>query len=160
MNTDLALSLRVIEFCAIECQLQISGEHSVSWMCRAWSMAKLGASLGARPTPDLIEDLGILVEPVKNAGGFRKAGVRVGRDVKGDWMLVPGQIEQLCLEHAHGIPMPHTEWFRRYEEVHPFIDGNGRTGQILFNWLNGTLDAPVWAPNFWNDPRRTPGHGA
>jgi fido (protein-threonine AMPylation protein) len=28
------------------------------------------------------------------------------------------------------------EWFRRYEEVHPFVDGNGRTGQVLLNWLD------------------------
>ena len=52
------------------------------------------------------------------------------------------------------------EWFRQFEEVHPFRDGNGRTGQVLYNLLCGTLDKPDFAPDFWDDWRRKPGAGA
>jgi hypothetical protein len=51
-------------------------------------------------------------------------------------------------------------YYERIEILRTFVDGNGRTGAILFNWLSGTLLAPKWAPDFWDDQRRTPGHGA
>lgn len=41
------------------------------------------------------------------------------------------------------------DWYLAYEWVHPFIDGNGRTGKILHNWLNGTLDDPVLVPDYF-----------
>jgi len=41
------------------------------------------------------------------------------------------------------------EWYLAYEWIHPFRDGNGRTGKILHNWLNGTLDDPVLVPDYF-----------
>ena len=31
--------LKIVRFCAIECELQVSGERSVFWMVRAWNHA-------------------------------------------------------------------------------------------------------------------------
>lgn len=39
-------------------------------------------------------------------------------------------------------------WIKSYLEVHPWIDGNGRSAWILHNWLNGTLDNPDPLPEF------------
>lgn len=146
--------MKIIRFCAIECELQRSGERSVFRMVKAWRYA---VSEGGRPTEADVVALGRLVEPEVNEGGYRQVGVRVGANVKMEWRVVPDAMKQLF---EHGTKLDPGAWFYEYENIHPFRDGNGRTGQILFNWLNGTLSNPMWAPNFWDDPRRVEGQGA
>lgn len=145
----------VIRFCAIECELQASGERSVYNMLSAWNYAQDQPE--KLPAEGHVLALGALVEPQRNSDGFRRCGVRVGWDVKPDWRMVPQQIHDLMRLVGDVEP---AEFFRLFEEVHPFVDGNGRTGAILFNWIQGTLDHPTWPPNFWNDPRRVEGAGA
>jgi hypothetical protein len=148
------VGLDVVRFCAVECELQQSGERSVGWMVEAWLYAQ---QADCPPTVEDALNLGRLVEPAKNALGFRTCGVRVGWDVKPDWTTVPSSMVDLMASQAIYTP---AQFFRAYEEIHPFRDGNGRTGVILFNWLNGSLDDPQWAPNYWDDSRRKPGEGA
>lgn len=159
------VSLDIVDFCARECRLQMSGELSVGWMVNAWVYAQTspqkikdfsGKLHNVRPTVLDVLTIGRLCEPDENRKGFRTCWVRVGVDTI-DWQFIPSQIDNLI---NHGTDLTPAEFFKAYEEIHPFIDGNGRTGQILFNWLNGTLDSPEWAPNFFNDPRRTIGDGA
>lgn len=142
--------LHVIEWASRECNLQGSGELSVGWMLRAWNLAVRLAKLGP-PTEEAILRLGAMVEPTKNNHGYRQVGVRVGWSVKGPWHEVPRQMAALV--DAWGR-LDAAEWFRSYEEVHPFLDGNGRTGSVLYSWHLGCLDRPVMPPNLWDDPRR------
>jgi Fic family protein len=53
-----------------------------------------------------------------------------------------------CLDINNGLIEPATT-YRRFEEIHPFVDGNGRCGKILYNYLHNSLDAPTWPPNYW-----------
>jgi fido (protein-threonine AMPylation protein) len=39
--------------------------------------------------------------------------------------------------------------YYEFEIIHPFRDGNGRTGKIIYNWLMGTLRAPVFPPDMF-----------
>lgn len=141
--------MHIINFCAKECELQQSGEVSVGNMLAAWNYAQQ-----IYPEPPNEADillLGRLVEPVKNNRGYRTVGVHVGGNVKSHHEDIPRLMERLLAAQDDLSP---EKWFKEYEDVHPFRDGNGRTGSILLNWLKGTLHKPVWPPNFWDDPRR------
>lgn len=41
------------------------------------------------------------------------------------------------------------DWYLAFEAIHPFGDGNGRTGKVLHNWLLGTLDDPVLVADYF-----------
>jgi hypothetical protein len=153
----MALDLQIIRFAARECELQGSGEMSVAWMLNAWDFAQYVTRKGGSLTQSIVLHLGALIEPRKNARGFRTCPVSIGHDLLDNQRVVPHQIETLVVNQDFMKP---AEFFKEFETIHPFVDGNGRTGAILYNWLNGSLDNPVWPPNFWNDPRRTLGNGA
>jgi hypothetical protein len=145
----------VVAWAAQECSWQGSGEVSVAWMIEGWRFAHRRQRRPVRLTDIL--GLGNVVEPRHNRYGIRTVGVRVGWDVKLDPALVPDALVSL-IEHQPVLTSitedQATEWFRQYEEIHPFRDGNGRTGSILYNWLRGSLDSPIHPPNLWDDPRR------
>jgi hypothetical protein len=138
---------RVVTWAAQECSWQQSGELSVAWMLNGWRYAHRNRN---RPiTVAHIVNLGRLIEPIKNAHGIRKTPVRVGWQVMLNPVLIPQALRALVASDPY-VP----DWFREYEEIHPFVDGNGRTGSILFNWLRGSLPEPIHPPNLWNDTRR------
>ena len=114
-------------------------------MLDAWEYAL--ACRDAPITEDDILALGVLVEPEVNANGYRRVGVRVGHDIKGPWQNVPRQIDSLIDAQDRLTP---DEWYREYEEVHPWVDGNGRSGSVLWNWLRGSLENPDVPPDFWS----------
>lgn len=41
------------------------------------------------------------------------------------------------------------DFYREFEWIHPFIDGNGRVGSILYNWKVGTLNEPTAPPDLF-----------
>lgn len=67
------------------------------------------------------------------AGHYRDGGVQVGGRICPPSAEVPDLMQDLLKIHPDNwddIKL----WHIRFEKVHPFFDGNGRTGRIIMNW--------------------------
>lgn len=144
---------RDVKWAAQECSWQVSGEMSVWWMLTGLQFARDTFPSSPMPTLADVITVGQLVEPNVNREGFRRVGVRVGSSIKPDWLEVPDLLDDLISRP----PKEPKDYFEVFEEIHPFRDGNGRTGNILYNWVGGTLDKVIFPPNLWDDWRRYDG---
>lgn len=137
------ISKRIVRYCAEEVSRQRRGPIEVANMVDAWIAAM---EIPNPLTITVIEGLGMMIEPGENADGFRQCNVSVGTRICPDSREVRGLMEKFCQRVGDMTP---NEAYREFEEIHPFRDGNGRVGKIVFNARNGSLDLPEMPPNFW-----------
>jgi len=117
------------------------------WMREAWTAAQALAE--QKPTVKRVIALGGLVEQVLNLNGFRRCSVYIGA-----WRAPDhSQIARLMAAWEEALArLTPDEAYVEFEKIHPFADGNGRTGKIIHNWLGGTLNDPVLVKDYF-------GHG-
>lgn len=92
--------------------------------------------------------LATYIEPT-NYNNYRKIPVTFSRGGTAlEAELIPNAMKQLCENppenHEHII----YGWVHEFLKIHPFIDGNGRTAWILYNWFQGKMDSPSPLPCF------------
>lgn len=141
------LDLKQIKFCADECARQQSGEQSVAAMCLAYFHAVQNSHsplTDASVLIDVIKDLALFIEPEKNRLGYRIVPV-----TKQGGLVIGVPAEQIPVA-MHNLAEAVVEnrisadrTYMEFERIHPFIDGNGRVGAILFNMLRGSLEDPI-----------------
>lgn len=162
-----------IQWAAEECTRQRSGEMSVARLIEALAYARKVIAQRGLLLGD-IAFLGWLVEPSKNhcptgssKGLWRRVKVTIGGvvplpppeklDRKMELLYEawePGAKGQRIGEDYIGSKLNADQWYREFEEIHPFVDGNGRVGSILWNLHRGTLDKPEAPPDFWAESNR------
>ena len=79
-------------------------------------------------------------KPLAQPGRYRSVGVTVGRYSPPTPALVPPLMEELFsyLQERNHDPLFQAAWAHiQFETIHPFADGNGRTGRALINQILG-----------------------
>lgn len=84
-------------------------------------------------------------------GYFRTVGVTIGGRHGMEWEIIREVIEQwvdIANEHVESYPPAEREEKIRndhilYETIHPFVDGNGRTGRMFMNWQRVNAGLPL-----------------
>ena len=82
-------------------------------------------------------------------GYFRDCDVSVGGQIKLAQDKIRPAMEEWCKDVATTLKVPGKDGVNiktdhiAYEEIHPFIDGNGRTGRMFLNWERLQVGLPI-----------------
>lgn len=55
--------------------------------------------------------------------------------------FIEDQLEKLCTAYNEGH-LSAKQFFIEFEKIHPYNDGNGRVGEIIYWWMAGNFNCP------------------
>lgn len=131
--------------CAIECVRQHVGLDRVADLIDGYHFATMNAD--RLPTEQMMLAMAGILEP-DNHGRYRTVPVTfAGGGTAVTAQLVPDATRALF--ERLDTDTPAAEFTKAFLDVHPLLDGNGRTAFVLFNWLNKSLAKPAALPDFF-----------
>ncbi len=135
--------------CARECERQQVGLRELRRLLDAYE--KTLPAFRLRPIPTALEARGLaaVIEPL-TSGRFRDTPVTFAN---GGSSASPETIPE-TMNRMFELLDENTdvdEFIKGFLQVHPFVDGNGRTAFILYNWLKGTLEDPLPLPDYFGN---------
>jgi hypothetical protein len=147
----MAIDQHIKDWCYAECERQhATTPADIAGMEEAWQYAS-----DMNP-PLTITDIKIMagtIDPIANPGGRFRTGPAVfmdgGRAASAD--EIEWRLEQLFHLISGMGPIGEFDAGSIYRElmyIHPFKDGNGRVGALVYNILNGTIDNPIVPPPY------------
>jgi len=134
---------------------RIEGEYSEEAFedaVKAWEYAKSCETIGLTELFEIHRLLLHRIQP-EDAGHFRNHPIRIGGQIKkylGPEVMesmAKGALADINGGESLGLAAQRAAFARkahiRYEDLHPFPDGNGRSGRILYNWQRIKLGLPI-----------------
>ena len=85
-------------------------------------------------------------------GYFRQCNVQVGGHIKLSWQSVPYAITELVQRIEFIADVKYSDedletmnqsLHVQFEDIHPFVDGNGRVGRMIMNWWRLSRGLPI-----------------
>lgn len=149
-DQDLAVRAAV----AYECDRQHVGLDRREFLYSAYSRAYASVLSGvALPTEDFVLSLAGELEP-SNQGRLRITPVTFANGgSSAEASTLPRVFSQL-IEAAGTFTGSEEDvryWVKEFLWAHPFSDGNGRAGFLLYNWLRGSWTNPAQMPYFFGE---------
>jgi len=139
----------VKHWCYRQCELQhATTESDISGMEQAWRYASImWNSFGSIVDISDIVIMGNLIDPAANPNGRFRTGPAVF--LSGGTSLPAHRIESVLSGFLSMLDDMTPEMaYRELMYIHPFKDGNGRMGALVYNILNGTIVNPVDPPEY------------
>jgi hypothetical protein len=137
--------VKVTDFCILECQIQ-EDPKGLPGMLAAFAWGVFLCKRGMRlDRGDLLIMGNYINHKVRD---FRKTPVffkdlSLGLPPE----LIDRTLDNLIVTFNMQSITPE-EFYQEFERIHPFEDGNGRVGAILFNMLNHSMNDPILPPKY------------
>lgn len=146
MDGDAIFTAQEVRWAVLECVRQQVGPIEVENLLLALDCAKTLKETRKLPSLSDIKTIAGIIEP-KKAENYRTTPVVFNQ---GEPALKAEHIErQMKLLFNSINEMPIDDFVMRFLVIHPYVDGNGRTASILYNWLIDTLEHPIPLPYYF-----------